>query len=145
MVALSLTRAHAKTASSGYSKLRMLPVEAPPLQMAALGWLGGFCQWGPGMSVWVVCLHSVPVDYLVHGDLGCDAVLPPADVVLGDDPPGSMVHAEDVVLHSVGVGHVVGCRFVGARDVAEVVRFAKVVPGEYLDDVWCESRVGNGM
>lgn len=51
MVALSLTRAHAKTASSGYSKLRMLPVEAPPLHMAALGWLGRFVSGILGESV----------------------------------------------------------------------------------------------
>lgn len=38
MVAALETSAHAKTASSGYSLLRMV-LEAPPEQMVALGWM----------------------------------------------------------------------------------------------------------
>lgn len=89
-------------------------------------------------------VHAVPVDDLVHGDGWGRAVLPPGQVVLGHDAPGGVVHALDVVFHAVAVGDVVGGALVcHARDITQVVRFAKVVPSEHLDDVGREGVLGN--
>lgn len=81
-------------------------------------------------------LHSVPVHDLVHGDGRGLAVLPPAEVVLGNDAPRSVVHLINIVVHSIGVSHVVCCCLVRAWNVSDVVRLAEIIPGENLDNVW---------
>jgi len=89
-------------------------------------------------------VHAVPEDNLVLGDLGLLALLPPGDVVLGDDAPGGVVLAGDVGLHAVHVGVVGGGGGV-AGQVAEVVGLAPVVPGQELDDVGLDFLLCDGF
>lgn len=89
-------------------------------------------------------MHAVPEDDLVFGDFGLLAVLPPGDVVLGDDTPGGVVLAGDVSLHAAHVGVVGGGGGV-ARKVAEVVGLAPVVPGQELDDVGLDFLLCDGF
>jgi len=96
------------------------------------------------VALGVLGVHAVPEDDLVLGDLGLLAVLPPGDVVLGDDAPGGVVLAGDVGLHAAHVGVVGGGGGV-AGQVAEVVGLAPVVPGEELDDVGLDFLLGDGL
>lgn len=89
-------------------------------------------------------MHTVPEDDLVFGDGGLLALLPPRDVVLGDDAPGRVVLAGDVGLHVAEIS-VVGSGSGVAGQVTEVVRLAPVVPGQKLDDVRLDLLLCNGF
>ena len=78
---------------------------------------------------------AVPVHDLVLGDGRGSAVLVPGDVVVGDEAPGGVGLALDVVQHLAELrGGWAG--FEGGGEVAEVVRLGPVVPRLNFDDVW---------
>lgn len=80
-------------------------------------------------------MDAVPEDNLVHGDHRRRTVLPPADVVLGDDAPWRVVLAPNVIAE-VTEHHVIGGRGISlGRQVSDVVRLGEVVPCQQLDDV----------
>lgn len=76
---------------------------------------------------------------MIHGDVGSRAGLPPIQVVQYQYTPWGVIHPINVVLHAIGVCDIICCVLIGeAWKVANVVRFAKVVPRQDLNDIWGE-------
>lgn len=81
-------------------------------------------------------MNAVPIDDVIRGDCWRFTILPPGDVVLGYCLPGDMVLTVYVIAHSItSQDSVIGCGLDPARQLAEIVRFAKVVPGNDFDDI----------
>lgn len=79
-------------------------------------------------------MNAVPVDDLVGGDGWWRAVLPPRDVVLGDDAPRAVILTVHISSH-VAKLDVVGGVDVLRRQITNVVRLAEIIPGQDLNDV----------
>lgn len=79
-------------------------------------------------------MNAVPVDDLVLGNGGWSPILPPRNIIFGDDAPWTMILAIDVSSHIAKLD-VILCIDVLRWQIADIVRLAEIVPRQKLNDV----------